>query len=526
MAEKKYIMILRCSTAEQSQKGNSLETQRLICQNHPRTKDLQMVAEYSEVISSFKENTRGVLEEVYKRCKRNPDIADYILYQKVDRYFRNTEVAWRWIKKFAKLKIEVNFVEQWIPFGSGGDRLMLNLRLGLAEEESWNTSRRTKQNLGAIKEKGYYVGSLPPKGFRKVVLPNHRKSLEPDGSDTLDIIRHIFKSYLYGNVTRSTFLEVAKQIGFQRAKFYDMFKNPTYAGLNRIELDGEIKYIKADWYKHRVINPEEFQLMQQKIKKQAASPSNRTITQKEKFWLKGHIYDLDGQRMSASSSKGRKKYYSYYHSDRKGSKNIPVALAHDLVYHLFGRMKLQKGIVKYVEKVMRKQVRDENKNRKLVEANINRDLTQIEKRLKEINRQYAVGEMELEEYRELKSIIEEQREDRLVKLEAIESQKFIDERVIIESVKLIPSLQKLLKKGSLETKSIIMNAFFPEGIFIDLESQQVGTIHFNKVAEQLIDSQLLSKYLKIQKAQFLQTVPLGVKDGIRTRGLWNHKPAL
>lgn len=466
-----------------------------------------------------------MLEEVYRRCKRRPGHINYVLYQKVDRYFRNTEIAWRWIKKFKEIDVEVNFIEQWIPFGAGGDRLMLNIRLGLAEEESGNTSRRTKQNLNSIKQKGYYVGSLPPKGFRKIVLPNYRKSLEPDGTDTLAVIQHIFRSYLYGNVNRSFFVELSAQIGLSRSKFYELFKNPTYAGLNKVTVDGKVEYIRADWIEHAIITPEEFEVLQCKIQKQIKATS-RTVVQSEKFWLKGHIFDLKGNRMSASTSKGRNRYYSYYQPTVKGGKNVPVKLAHDLVIQLFGKIKLKKGIVHYLEGVMRKQLNKENQTRKNKEAIINRDIKQIDLRLKELNRQFAIGEIELGEYRELKEIVEDQKEQRLISLEKIDSQKFINERVILEAIKIIPNLKNMIKSGNQEIRTIILNTFFPDGIFVDLEKRRVGTVHLNEMVSQLIDVEGLTKVLILRKEQFFQTVPLRVKDGIRTRGPRNHKPVL
>lgn len=409
-------------------------------------------------------------------------------------------------------------MEQWIQYGAGGERLMLNIRLGLAEEESLNTSRRTKQNLSAIKQKGYYVGSLPPKGFSKIVLPNHRKSLEPDGTDTLIIIAHTFKSFLYGNVARGYFLHSGKQLGFSRSKFYELFKNPVYAGLNRVEQDGMIEYVKANWFEHRIIEPEEWQMMQKKINKQANSPS-KTIKQNGKYWLKGHLFDLEGVRMSASASKGRSRRYTYYHSMRKGSKNIPVAVAHNMIFALFGRIKLKKEVLEYVEQVIRQNLKLEDKDRRAREATIKRDLTAIDKRLKEINRQYALGDIELGEFRELKNIIEEQKEERLIKLDKIDTEVFINERIITESIKLIPNLKSFIRTGTQEVRSLILNTFFPNGIFCDLEKGQIGTPYLNQMVTQLIDIQHLSKYMILEKVQPVKTVPLGVEEGTQMESI-------
>jgi len=511
MQKEKFILVLRCSKEEQNKKGNSLETQQMFCTNHPRLMEMNKVAIYKEVISSWKENRRGVLEEIYRRCKRNPNLTNYVLYQKVDRFFRNTGRAWEWIEKFKAIGVQINFVEQWLVYGSGGERLMLNIRLGIAEEESFNTSRRIKQNLTAIKSKGYYTGSKAPPGYRKIVLSNYRKSLEPDSTDKLLIIEKIFKSYLYGNVSRSYFLEAAKQIGLSRTRFYQTFQNPIYAGANIVLIDGEKKFIKAHWNEYAVITIEEFKTIQERIKADSETRF-KTITKQVDYWLKGHVFcERTGRRMTASASTGRSKKYKYYHA-KKGT-SIRVDATHDLILKLFGKFKIKKGILDYIENEVRQQFKKAEQDRANRKATAKRDIDRIDERMKELNRQYAIGEIELQEYRELKGIIEEQREHKFIIIDNVNNESFLNERVIQETIKIIPNLKKVLKQGSQELKSLILNTFFPNGFHVNVKKQIVGTVHLNKIVSELIDLEAIKNIFQINKGENNDSLPLCGDDG-------------
>lgn len=510
MQTKKYILVLRCSTEEQSRKGNSLETQRTVCESHPRTNNLKQVATFEEVVSSFKNARRGIIEKVFYKCKARPGLVDFVLYQKVDRYFRNTETAWRWIKRFKEIGVEINFIEQWIEYNAGGGRLMLNLRLGIAEEESFNTSRRTRQNLNAIKERGYYIGTRPPRGFRKEVLPNYRKTLRPDSTDVLQVLQFIFRSYLYGNVTRSHFLDAAKQIGFTRSRFYETFRNQCYAGLNKITINGETKLVRAEWYEHRIIEPDEYDMI---IEKTASdkSPAGKTVV-RNKFWLKGHIVSQAGEKLTASSPRGRTKRYSYYHNVKKGHRNIPTAKAHGLVYEFFKSIRIKPSVLEYMTAEIERQLTERKTEKHTQTAIIKRDLAQIEERLSEINKQFAIGEITTNEFREYKNIIGEQKEQRLARLDELKTTTFLDTRVLSEAVGILPNVLSHLKAGTQAEKDIILKAFFPLGFYVDLENNVLGTERLNKMIHQVIDDQAIKNKLLIKSNENVEIRPLGVKD--------------
>lgn len=502
---KKAILVYRASTEEQGKKGNSLATQKGVCKTLATSRDFKVVAEYEEVITSFKNVQRGVLQTIFAKCKRRKEFTDYLLFQKVDRFFRNTQQAWNWIEKFKSIGVEVNFLEQWVDYEAGGAYLMLNLRLGLAQEESQNTSRRTKQNLSAIKEKGYFVGSKAPIGWTKKVLPNYRKTLIPDG-DKLQVIAHILKSYLYGNVTRSYYLPAGKQIGFSSTQFYVMFQNPVYAGLNRI---GK-RLITADWNEYKAITKEEFILIQDKIEADKKTQS-KTITVNE-FWLKGHLFNLKGQRYSASYSTGRKKKYPYYNPMRAGEKSIPAKKAHDFIYALFEQIKIKPLILNYIESFDQKS-KELLKARNQAKTNLQRDIKAIEEREKQLKKEFALGNIEITDYKEYKEITATQKEEKYTRIEKLDADLFVTKKNVLETIELIKNLPKLIKSPNFQVKNLILRSFFPFGFYIDLEKRILRTAKVSNTLSEMIDLESITNLIKIEKGEKINSHLSGVADG-------------
>jgi len=91
-----------------------------------------MVRHIANTISGL-EDERKELKSLYRELSQKPTKVDYILIQKWDRYFRNVEVGMMWIKKFSQIGIEINAVEQWVPFSQGVHNTFLGFYLGQAK---------------------------------------------------------------------------------------------------------------------------------------------------------------------------------------------------------------------------------------------------------------------------------------------------------------------------------------------------------------------------------------------------------
>lgn len=128
MSKKKAVLMLRCSSQEQRTKGNSIATQEHELKK--RTEDLKIVDIISTVVSASKFDVkRHELIKIYNKCRKNPNYTDYLIYLRVDRFSRNTQIAWEWIRKFRMIGVEINFITQWIPYGKESEVFTLNTPL-------------------------------------------------------------------------------------------------------------------------------------------------------------------------------------------------------------------------------------------------------------------------------------------------------------------------------------------------------------------------------------------------------------
>jgi hypothetical protein len=264
-----------------------------------------------------------------------------------------------------------------------------------------------------------------------------------------------------------------------------------------VKVGQEIKYVVAEWERYAIISLDEFKEMQSKIKQHQESQS-KTITKNNKFWLKGHLFDNEGRRMSASTSKGRSKKYSYYHTNQKGAANIPVDTAHSMIINLFKHIKLKPNVITYIEQEVIKYIDKEQKDKKVQKTVIKTQISKAETRIQELNKMFALGDLAIQEYKELKNIVESQIEKDYQKLDELNSLPDISTFFYRKMIDLIINLEKIFINQSMEGKTLLLGGFFPNGIFLDLESSRVGTTYLNNFLAQLIDMVQITKVLKIE----------------------------
>lgn len=464
----------RASTEEQRRKGNSHDTQIQSSLSHPRAQALNHVATISETVSGFKEKaSRDKLEQLYRQQKRRKSI-DYVLFQKVDRYYRNVKTAWEWVDKFNDIGIEINFIEQWIDWAMPNAHFQLTILLALAEEESRNTSRRTVQNLKTVKANGFYVGTVAPVGYHKAAA-GYRKTLIPN--DKLPIVKQILLAYLYGNIPRASYLPIAKeQLGISRSQFYRMFQSPVYCGCSVV--DG--KLIEAGW--EGCINVDEFQLIVEKAKKESKTTKKSTSRQLEKFWLKPFLLDAKTRKkMTAttpSNGSGKKKH-SYYQPTKGKGQYLRVDAAHDTIFALMDSITINDALMAKVEEMLFNYTKTARNKKIAKKSHLEKSLKVKLSNSDKIKDLMLAGDLDVSEYKELKARNDAQIFELEQQLSEAELIHEIDGRVIQKAMSYFESgIGRIFRRLDYTKKGSVLNSLMPEGFWIP-ERNQVGTKNFN-----------------------------------------------
>ncbi|OOV11981.1 recombinase family protein [Deinococcus sp. LM3] len=136
----------RVSTAKQGQSGLGLEAQQAAVLSHARSKDLQVVLEFTEIETGTRKRRRPQFEAALDHTRR---IGGVLLIAKLDRLARNVAVV------ASLMESGVRFVAVDMP---EADNLTIHVMAAVAEREAQLISARTKAALAARKARGLTLG--------------------------------------------------------------------------------------------------------------------------------------------------------------------------------------------------------------------------------------------------------------------------------------------------------------------------------------------------------------------------------
>lgn len=142
----RFVCYYRVSTQRQGESGLGLEAQRRAVESFLKSKEGEVVAEFTEVESGRK-SARPQLAEALALCRRKRAI---LVIAKLDRLARNVH----FVSGLMEAGVEFIAVDQPTK-----DRFMLHIQAAFAEEESRRISQRTKAALQSAKLRGVDIGA-------------------------------------------------------------------------------------------------------------------------------------------------------------------------------------------------------------------------------------------------------------------------------------------------------------------------------------------------------------------------------
>ena len=153
-----------------------------------------------EGISGTKADNRPEFQKLIRLCELRQ--VDLILTKSISRFARNTKEALSYARRLKRLGVGIKFEKEGINTLSLGDEMLLSTFTALAQEESQSISQNQRLSITKRMERGEYVDSNAPYGYRLV-----NKQLEPYEPEA-KVVRDVFAMYLNGMSTQ----EIAKEL--------------------------------------------------------------------------------------------------------------------------------------------------------------------------------------------------------------------------------------------------------------------------------------------------------------------------
>lgn len=259
---------------------------------------------------------------------------DVVVVYKVDRLSRSLADFAQLMQLFEKHGVSFVSVTQQFNTSSSMGRLTLNVLLSFAQFEREVTGERIRDKIALSKQKGMWMGGIPPLGYdicEKKLIINQEEA---------EVVKTCFKTYLAKSGLIETVLEL-NRLGLKTKSFtsskgrvqegkpwvakqlHRVLNQPLYRGM--IHHKG-----KLHPGEHQAIIDEElWKKTQRKLRehqpefRKADGHLNEIATSKSKLIhpLKGHVYGIDGQALTpthtnksdkrADSTKVRKRYRYY-----------------------------------------------------------------------------------------------------------------------------------------------------------------------------------------------------------------------
>ena len=329
----------RCAiyTRKSSEEGleqefNSLDAQREACEAYIRS---QKSAGWTVLSDMYDDG--GVSGATLERSALQRLLADIqagkvdiVVVYKVDRLTRSLSDFAKIVEIFDAKGVSFVSVTQQFNTTTSMGRLTLNMLLSFAQFEREVTGERIRDKIAASKQKGMWMGGLPPLGYD---IEDRQLVVNPEA----EAVRHIFRRYTIlksvralkeelnkdGTVSKSRRDRFGRETGgkpLARGALYLMLQNRIYRG--------EIVH-RANCYPglHEAIIDEalwhevQATLVENRIERVARSSVTAPSL------LAGLVYDGAGERMSPTHANKNGTRYRYYVSQSLIKRSRPKASA-------------------------------------------------------------------------------------------------------------------------------------------------------------------------------------------------------
>jgi site-specific DNA recombinase len=303
------------------QNFNSLDAQRDACENYIASQKsegwLMLGDRYDDGGYSGGNMERPGLKQLLADVRSG--LVDIIVVYKIDRLSRSLTDFAKLVETFDQYKVTFVSVTQAFNTTTSMGRLTLNILLSFAQFERELAGERVRDKIAASRQRGIWMGGLPPIGYDVVdrkLVPNPQEA---------DIVREIFARYAAvpsvgmllrdlrarGVTTKSwTTRKGVERKGnlIDRGYIYKIFNNPVYIG---------IAAYKGQHYpgQHEaIIDRSLWDTVQELLESGRTSVKGRQEQRETKgpSLLRGLLFSETGSAFTPGWTVKGQKYYRYY----------------------------------------------------------------------------------------------------------------------------------------------------------------------------------------------------------------------
>ena len=488
---KNVILYIRVSTDEQADKGFSLRDQEQKLLNYCSINNLNVVSIFRDDHSA-KTFNRPEFKKLIGFIRKNISKIDGLLFTKWDRFSRNTSESYNKIKDFNELGVIVNAIEQPLDLSIPEQGLMLAVYLSMPEVENHRRSLNIIAGMRRAMKEGRYVVS-PPKGYSMGRDDQNKPILTPN--DDAKYITEGFKLLSTGLYNQKEVLAILQAKGFKTSKaaFGRIVRNPLYKGSVLIKAFQDEPEQTVKGIHEPLVSEVIFDKVQDIINNN--SKQYRVVHKKvnTKFPLKGFVLCPSCHRpLKASTSKGRTKYYSYYHCYKPCNTRYKAEDVELWMNSFLSGISLNKNAQKLLTKMIENRFKQQTKSKNLSPKHY-QEIESLERKLVRLQDLYLDGDFDSNEYQNAKRRLQK-RMDELKQIEETFKKSKDVLNIYKSGLKKLESFDKQFINSDLDNKRQLLGSIFPEKF--KFENNSVRTEDINPI---LLKIASVNKVLKGSK---------------------------
>jgi site-specific DNA recombinase len=473
---KNVILYVRVSTDEQADRGFSLRDQEEKLLTYCKDNDREVLMVFREDYSA-KTFNRPEFNKLLKYAKQHHKIIDELLVIKWDRFSRNTSESYQMIDRFNALQIRTNAITQPLDMSIPEQGIMMAVYLSVPEVENQRRSQNVTAGMRRALKEGRYVGS-PPKGYsvgrdsskKPILQPNHEAHF----------IQEAYEMYSEGVYNQREIIKHLAKKGFKTSKtvFAKIIRNPLYYGKVFIKAHKEEPEQLVEGIHEPLISEQLYNKVQAILNKGKGAKNTNYKRLNPNFPLRGFINCPKCQKtLTASTSRSRKNYYSYYHCISPCDTRISAEDAHAWFNSFLKSVSLDNNSYTLLLEIIKEEFKKIDATNPLGPKHYEK-LTNLKDKLTRMQDLFIDGELSKKEYEQAKQrcqVLIEELEEKEIKLG--KKKEIFD--TFKKGLTKIQTIEKQYSTGSLDQKRKLVGSIFPQKF--EFENKKIRTADLNPI---------------------------------------------
>jgi len=492
-------LYIRVSTDEQADKGYSQRDQEERLQRYCGLMDIKVRKVIFEDFSAKTFNRPAWKELLADLRKTKGRHSDLVLFTKWDRFSRNAGDAYQMIALLKSYAIGVQAIDQPLDLSVPENKIMLAVYLATPEVENDRRALNVLQGMRRARKEGRWV-STAPIGYINKCDEWGKKYIEPHEPQA-SLVRWSFEKIAEGHFSSENIYWQAKKKGLScvKANFFTMVRNPVYCGKIRIPkykdeeanvVPGLHEPLISEYLFYKVQN----MLDQRGRHKGVYRKRGTTLAAPEFLPLRGFLVcPVCGDHISGSPSKGRSRYYYYYHCKSKCGWRYKAEVVNDAFDKELERVGVKPGMEEVIKDFLveryHQQVTAKTDGRKALVDQLSLWTDKLQKA-----RTHLMNEViDAADYRMIKTECDLQINQLESTLNKIRTKHKTPEGLIQQGVTTLSSLKTMWSTDDVERKRNIIGSIFIEKMSFDGSTFRTGRVNEGAKVMYQINKKLQNK---------------------------------